>query len=374
MDSTAESRQSNLELFRIITMLHIIAHHYVVNSGLTYANGPIPSNPLAFRSIFLLLLGAWGKTGINCFVILSGYFMCQKHISPKKYARLVFEVTFYKVLITIIFWVSHYEPFTLHTLIRTVLPVTELGTGFTSAYFVFYLFIPFLNILIHHLDEKQHIRLIALLSFMYVFLGTFKPLFNVTMNYVSWFVALYIMSSYVRMYHKDIYEQKSIWLHGSIACLSLSALSVIACTWISFKSGENFFYFFVSDCNSLLPVATSFSLFMLFRLLKIPQSKVINTIASSIFGVLCIHANSDIMRRWLWEDVFKNVLYYFSPYGYLHPLIVVPLVFFICSFIDITRIIFLEKPFLKTIDKHINHWTITLERIEYRLLDKKDSS
>lgn len=27
-------RQSNLELFRIIMMLVIIAHHYVVNSGL----------------------------------------------------------------------------------------------------------------------------------------------------------------------------------------------------------------------------------------------------------------------------------------------------------------------------------------------------
>ncbi len=29
------TRSSNLELFRIITMLVIIAHHYVVNSGLT---------------------------------------------------------------------------------------------------------------------------------------------------------------------------------------------------------------------------------------------------------------------------------------------------------------------------------------------------
>ena len=32
--STIKVRDSNLELFRIITMLLIVAHHYVVNSGL----------------------------------------------------------------------------------------------------------------------------------------------------------------------------------------------------------------------------------------------------------------------------------------------------------------------------------------------------
>ena len=63
-----KKRDSNLELFRIITMLLIVAHHYVVNSGLTAANGPIQADPLSGRSIFLLLFGAWGKTGINCFV------------------------------------------------------------------------------------------------------------------------------------------------------------------------------------------------------------------------------------------------------------------------------------------------------------------
>lgn len=30
-------RESGIELFRIITMLVIVAHHYVVNSGLTTA-------------------------------------------------------------------------------------------------------------------------------------------------------------------------------------------------------------------------------------------------------------------------------------------------------------------------------------------------
>ena len=96
-------RESNLELFRIITMILIIAHHYVVNSGLTLADGPINTNLLSWQSIFLLLFGAWGKTGINCFVLITGYFMCTSRITLKKFIKLLFEVMFYRIIIYLIF-------------------------------------------------------------------------------------------------------------------------------------------------------------------------------------------------------------------------------------------------------------------------------
>lgn len=48
-------RNSNLELYRIIVMLLIVAHHYVVNSGvLEVAN----ESPTSFRSIYYYLLQA----------------------------------------------------------------------------------------------------------------------------------------------------------------------------------------------------------------------------------------------------------------------------------------------------------------------------
>ncbi len=51
-------RQSNIELYRIIVMLLIVAHHYVVNSGLLNDIGPIKANTLSGKSIYLLLFGA----------------------------------------------------------------------------------------------------------------------------------------------------------------------------------------------------------------------------------------------------------------------------------------------------------------------------
>lgn len=63
-------------------MLLIVAHHYVVNSGLM---GMIADEPLSGRSIFFYLFGAGGKTGINCFLLITGYFMCASQITASKF-------------------------------------------------------------------------------------------------------------------------------------------------------------------------------------------------------------------------------------------------------------------------------------------------
>lgn len=42
-----QARQSNIEPFRIVTMLLIVAHHYVVNSGLI---GVLRTEPLGAKT------------------------------------------------------------------------------------------------------------------------------------------------------------------------------------------------------------------------------------------------------------------------------------------------------------------------------------
>lgn len=55
-------------------MFLVVAHQFVVNSGLIE---PIYDNPTSGKCLFLLLFGAWGKTGINCF-ILHLYYLVMK--------------------------------------------------------------------------------------------------------------------------------------------------------------------------------------------------------------------------------------------------------------------------------------------------------
>ena len=363
-------RQSNLELFRIITMILIIAHHYVVNSGLTNMDGPIAYNPLSFHSIFLLLWGAWGKIGINCFVLFSGYFMSVKNITLKKYLKLICEVMFYRIVIALIFWITGYEKVSIRGIIKVFMLIRNLSNGFTSAYLIFFLFIPFLNILVHHMTEKQHIRLLLLVSFAYIFLGTFSPVTSVKMNYASWFMVLYLISSYIRLYPKKIFDKTRAWGMLAISCIIVSCVSVIVCTWIGTKLNQTIYYHFVSDSNTFLAVLTGISSFMFFKNIRIPQNKYINAVAATTFGVLCIHANSDTMRQWLWQDTLKNIDYYYSSTGYIHAIVSVLGIFFICSLIDYIRIRFIEKPFFHIVDNMIECIASRFANIEKRFFEK----
>lgn len=189
-------RNSNLELYRIIVMLLIVAHHYVVNSGLMDV---MEQDPLSGKSLFYYWFGMWGKTGINCFVLITGYFMCQSSITIRKFLKLLLQIEFYKIVIYAIFVLSGYEAFSLKGLAVAVLPAYRIGTNFVSCFLFFYLCIPFLNTLIRNLDKKKHLGLLVLCLVVYTLFGTF-PKLHVTMNYVSWFCVLYVLASYVRMY------------------------------------------------------------------------------------------------------------------------------------------------------------------------------
>lgn len=261
--SKIKLRDSNLELYRIIVMMLIIAHHYVVNSGLTSLGGPISANPTSARSLFLLFFGAWGKTGINCFVLITGYFMCKSQITLKKFLKLFLQVMFYKILINSIFWILSYEPLTIQGLAKALIPIRTLGKGFPAAYLLFFLFIPFLNILVNNMNEKQHILLLILLSFTYIFLGT-VPFFSVTMNYVSWFMVLYIISSYIRLYPKKIFSNGKMWGWICLLLIIIASLSLVVCAYISKITDKSLWYYFVQDSNTLLAVLIGVTSFLFF--------------------------------------------------------------------------------------------------------------
>lgn len=293
-DASVKKRDSNLELFRIITMLLIVAHHYVVNSGLLDL---IKINPLSVKSIFLLILGLWGKTGINCFVFITGYFMCKSDITVKKFLKLLLEVYFYKIGIYLVFLVTKYEPFSVKTLMQAAIPFTSITSNFTGCFLVFYMFIPFINVLVRNINEKQHLILVGILFFIYVMAGSI-PKFNITFNYVTWFSIIYIFASYIRMYPKQIYENTVFWLLMTVLAIILAIASILFFLYVGLKVNRFLPDFWLSDCNKLFAVVVAFSSFMLFKNLKIQYcNSLINLLGGSTFGVLLIHANSDTMRR-----------------------------------------------------------------------------
>ena len=221
-------------------------------------------------------------------------------------------------------------------------PFFTVQTNFMSCYLLFYLFIPFINKLINAMSEKEYLILLGLLLFIYTILPSFA-FAAVSFNYVTWFIILYLIAAYIRIYEKSWFRNTKLWGGLTLVSLILSWLSVITLTYLGIRfEHQGYSYFFVSDSNKILALATAICGFMFFKNIKIPQSRFINVVASSTLGVLLIHANSDTMRQWLWEDTLKNISFFNSKFLVLHAIGSVIGIYIICTLIDQIRIRLIE--------------------------------
>lgn len=201
------------------------------------------------------------------------------------------------------------------------------------------------------MSEKQHLALLGLVFLTYIFMGTL-PKFDVTMNYVSWFICLYFITAYIRLYPKKVFEKNKVMGVCTVVLAILCILSVLCCVWIGARIDKQIAFYFVTDSNTFLAVCIGVSSFLFFKNLKIKQSRVINTFAASTFGVLLIHANSDTMRKWLWQTVLnvKGMFYESTGMVILHAVLSVAVIFTVCVMIDQVRIRTVEKVLLDKVD------------------------
>ena len=349
-----KQRNSNLEIFRILLMLSIVAHHYVVNSGLLDI---IAEPPYTWKHYFMYIFGMWGKIGINCFVLITGYYMCRSDITIRKFLKLLFEILFYNAVIYIAFSIGGYESFSLGGFCSAINPIKSISRDFVSCFLIYYLFIPFLNILVDNLTQKQHGYLVFLCVSFFVIMDHF-PGIEYRFNYVGWFCILHIIASYLRFY-----LLKPPLLKREVACIitgaGIAVVSVVGqCMLIEQGWHVGWQYKWVADCNAFVGLLSSVMMFIGFKNLQMKNYNWINTIASSTFAVLLIHANSDVMRKWLWQDVCHNVDWIYSHYMPLHAIGCVLAIFIACVLIDKVRMSLIEKPTFKIIDKYLLNYGI----------------
>ena len=342
-------RSSNLELFRIIVMFFVVMHHYVINSGLFETI--LAKSVFSVGDYVMILLAGFGKIGINCFVLITGYFMCTSKITFRKYFKLLLEVMLYKIIIYLVFLACGYEKISGGAILRTFLPITSLSDGFTDCFLVFYLTIPFLNILVDNMDKRIHFRLNVLLLVAYS-LFVSLPWMTVRYNYLTWFVVLYFIASYIRRYPVAFLENKKACGIAAALLFVFCLLSIAGGMYGVSKGAAGYtkVYTFVSDCPKPLAVAFSVTAFCFFKSINLRYNKFINTVSATTFGVLLIHSNSDAMRQWLWQDLLKVKHYADSSLSVVYMLACCVGVFIVCSIIDLIRVYVVENPLLKVYD------------------------
>ena len=342
-----KQRKSNLELLRIISMFIIIAHHYIINSGIWSA---LDYNNISGNMIFAQIWGWGGKAAINIFVFISAYFMCKGKLTWKKVLKLYLEIKFYTLIIYGIFLVSGYATFSLKTAVKTLFNVLyDVNNGFTGSFLFFYLMIPFLNRFVSSVSKEMHKKLIAVLLFTFTIASTFF-LQEAVWNPIGWYITLYFIASYIRFYPNKFTETKKYAMVVLVISSILIISSILVVDFVGAKYGMTAVYYMFYDSHKLLALTFALSIFIVFKNWNLKYNKFINTVAASTFGVFLIHTSGSEIRQFLWNDLLNNVGAYHSSMFPIHAILSTIGIFVICTMIDYIRIHILERPLFRKLD------------------------
>jgi len=359
-----KSRDSNLELLRIVSMILIIAHHYSVHGGFSLAD-----SALTINKVLVQILSLGGKIGVICFVLITGYFMITSSFKFKKLLKLVLEVFAYSAGIMVIFYIFGFADFNLKEFGKCLMPITHSAYWFATTYVALYILTPFVNKFIRALGQKEYLGLLFVLFILSSIVPTFL-LGSFGIGNVGLFIFFYMIAAYIRLYplgFKGVFGNLKVALLLSVIFTGLLIASVIIFDVMGYIHpifSNNATYFM--GVTSPLAIICALSLFLFFKNLHIGDSKFINQIALSMFGVYLIHDNL-FVRPFLWHQIFQNASYFDSSYLFLHALVVIALTFVICTVIDQIRIMVLEKPLFKVIDNVEKRYSETFQRLKSSL-------
>ena len=135
------TRNSSIELLRIIAMFMILCHHFVIHNAYN------PKNlPMGWRRIFYqLFLEGGGTVGVVIFFTISSWFFLDKEQQIKGNLRRIWlmerEMLFYSVGLALLFFAWRPIDFGRKTLLKSIVPLNSGLWWYASAYAAFLVFL-----------------------------------------------------------------------------------------------------------------------------------------------------------------------------------------------------------------------------------------
>ena len=358
--NSLSARNSSIELLRVFAMIMIVSCHFATHGDFSF-----DTKFLSVPRLWWNFIEMGGNLGVDIFVLISGYFLVSsngKILNLNRILKFWGQVFVYSIAIYFIFGTVGAYDFGLISCIKAFFPITFGLWWFASTYFVLYLIHPFINMLLQKLDKKTYQSLVVTQLILWCIIPTFTSS-NFQSNSLLWFITLYCVAGYVRLFGLNPrFTAKSyigFWvLFSALRYLSCIILITLG-TKIPFAASCSLFFY---GQQSILTFLSALSLFLVFEKCNIGYVKWINVVASATFGVYLIHDN-DIIRHFLWHDVFKNAQYQDSAFLIPYSIIATAIVYVICTLIDLLRQRLIEKPFMTLVNRYSGEMVRTFEAV-----------
>lgn len=195
-----KERNVGLDLLRIVSMLMIVTLHYLDKGGALWQ-----TERNTFLWYFIWLLRALCLVSVNCYVLISAYFLTSsKEIKLIKIVELLTEMWTYSIGILFIFFLVG-VPISVSDIIYACFPFITKRYWFINTYILMYLLHPFLNKIIWNINKKEFKRLLIILIMFFSFEQSILPLPEMTLDAtggygILWFVVLYFTAAYIKRF------------------------------------------------------------------------------------------------------------------------------------------------------------------------------
>ncbi len=241
-------------------------------------------------------------TCVNCFMLITGYFMCESQMKASRLIKLWMQVLFYSVICTALVMLIQNQ-WSIKTIAKAFVPLSGEQYWFATHYALILCFIPLLNPLIKSLTKRQYQIGLAILfivmSFMPTFLVWERDLLTSGRDY-SWMIVLYLTGAYIRKYGLNLSGKKC--LAGFAVCVLITGLVRTPLGMVSRKLiGSEVLAGLFFRYNSVTVYLGAVLLFnAVLKVRKIRFQNFILNIAPLSFAVYLIHDNPSV-RAALWE-------------------------------------------------------------------------
>jgi len=333
--SKINQRQFSIELFRVVLMLLIIWGHLIIYG--------IPERLI--NGVFYdvkLIIQSFTIIGVNCFVIISGYYGIKFKLN--KLASMILQAVFYSVLISSLYFIFYTHAFDVKLFFKFFFPISLNMWWFLSTYLILYIVSPIINKGIENLEQNVFRLVLILLFLVNCFSGWIFGGFETKGGYsFLHFLTIYIFAKYVSFYNIQI-KNSLIYF---IAISLLNALLAIATHYVAPGFISKFYIY-----NNPLLILSVFLLFSWFNQKQIKENKFIYKIATTSLAVYLIHANGYVFN--LIEIMIPKM---FVLNKYLVIVILFPIlsiiIYLVSTLMEEIRLLFL-KPVNKKIEYFLN--------------------
>lgn len=264
---TGKTRNSSIELLRIICIFGIIFMHTIAYGGDELA---------VYNRYLLIVVNCFTNLGVTCFMLISGYFGVTFNL--EKLIKLDLMVIFYTLIHLIIRVVLGVE-IGLMDLLSCAFPVLSNQYWYITAYFIIAILSTYINQIPERLLKNNFEKILAVLIFLFSVVPTFLhfDILGSEGKNVVYMTVVYLIGRYIRRYDARTYRRSRL---AVLLLCNIFLVLLLETTMFILTRRYSMFY---RDC-SIFTLISSVLLFTIFRNSHF-ENKTINKVAGSVLAV-----------------------------------------------------------------------------------------